>query len=74
MKTTNYYNALIAVAEDCPVTVAEVPPRRGETKTVASIQYDLVSAHPYQYTSDDVLFHVHIMRHQSGEIMRHLFA
>ncbi len=66
MKTTNYYNAFIAVAEDCPVTVAEAPPQRGDTKTIAGIQYDLVSAHPYQYTSDDVLFHVHITRRHSG--------
>ncbi|CAA9892770.1 conserved hypothetical protein [Candidatus Methylobacter favarea] len=62
MKTTNYYNTFIEVAEDCPVKVAEVPPRKGEAPTVASMQFELLNGNPYKYTSDDVLFQVHAIR------------
>ena len=56
--TTNYQNAFIAIADDCPVSAAEIPPVKGDKKTAANIQFDMVSRHPYKYTSDDVLFHV----------------
>ena len=56
MHTTNYYNTFIEVAEDCPVVSAEVPPQKGDAKTVAGIQFNLVYVHPYAYSSDDVLF------------------
>ncbi|MCF6403742.1 DUF6157 family protein [Chitinophaga filiformis] len=58
MKTTNYYNTFIEVAEDCPVKAAEVPPMRGE-KTIANIEFELLIDNPYEFTSDDVLFHVY---------------
>ncbi len=60
--TTNYANTFIEVAEDCPVTVAEVPPQKGDKKTVASLQYSMILEHPYRYTSDDVLFAVYAER------------
>ena len=60
--TTNYYNTFIEVAEDCPVTVAKVPPQKGDKKTVASLQYSLIQKRPYCYTSDDVLFAVYAKR------------
>lgn len=56
--TTNYENTFIAVAEDCPATTGEMPPIKGNKKTAANIQFDMVYDHPYKYTSDDVLFHV----------------
>lgn len=56
--TTNYTNAFITIADDCPVDFGEVPPVKGDKKTVANIQYDMISKHPYKYTSDDVLFQV----------------
>jgi hypothetical protein len=63
MKTTNYYNTFIEVAEDCPVTTAEIPPMRGE-KSIANISFELLIDNPYEFTSDDVLFHVHAAKHQ----------
>jgi hypothetical protein len=63
MTTTNYYNTFIEVAEDCPVFTAEVPPLRGE-KTVANIEFELLIDNPYEFTSDDVLFHVHASKRQ----------
>lgn len=59
MKTTNYYNTFIEVAEDCPAEKAEVPPLRGDKKTIARMQYEMLSEHPYTFTSDDVIFRIH---------------
>jgi Family of unknown function (DUF6157) len=56
MHTTNYINTFIEVAEDCPVQSAEIPPRKGDAKSVANLHFEIVEAHPYQYTSDDVIF------------------
>jgi len=58
MKTTNYYNTFIEVADDCPVNTAEIPPLRGD-KTIANIAFELLIGNPYEFTSDDVLFHVY---------------
>lgn len=56
--TTNYKDTFIEIADDCPATNGEIPPAKGDTKTVANIQYEMVSKHPYQFTSDDILFQV----------------
>lgn len=58
MHTTNYLNTFIEVADDCPTQSAEIPPQKKENKTVATMQLDMILAHPYRYTSDDVIFHV----------------
>ena len=58
MGTTNYYDTFIAVAEDCPVASAEVPQPKGEARTVAIAQYEMIAEHPYRFTSDDVIFEV----------------
>lgn len=60
--TTNYKDTFIAVADDSPAIQGEAPPVKGETRTVANIQYDMISKHPYKYTSDDVLFQVYAER------------
>lgn len=62
MKTTNYYNTFIEVAEDCPVGTAEIPPMKGGKRTVANIQYELLDSHPYKHTSDDVLFDTYMIK------------
>ncbi len=64
MKTTNYYNTFIEVAEDCPAKIAEVPSQRGVAKTAAVIQFELISSNPYQYTSDDILFQVYAVKNK----------
>lgn len=56
MHTTNYNNTFIQIAEDCPVAVAAAPPVKGDAKSVANLQFDMIAQHPYQYTSDDVVF------------------
>ncbi|OSZ79684.1 hypothetical protein CAP35_15260 [Chitinophagaceae bacterium IBVUCB1] len=66
MHTTNYFNSFIAIAEDCPVTTAEVPPVKGDNKTVANLQFEMIADNPYKYTSDDVIFKVHALRNGIG--------
>lgn len=62
MKSTNYYDTLIEVAEDCPAERAEVPPTKGDTGSVAALQHAMIANDPYRFTSDDVLFEVFAIR------------
>jgi hypothetical protein len=39
-----------------------VPPIKGDKKSVANLQFELIQEHPYTYTSDDVLFAVFAAR------------
>lgn len=64
MKTTNYYNTFIEVADDCPVKTAEEPPQKDREKTVANIQFEMIRNNPYKYTSDDILFHVYATKNK----------
>lgn len=63
MHTTNYANTFIEVSEDCKAQVGTVPPEKTE-RTIAQIQYDLISQHPYKFTSDDVIFMAHVEKKQ----------
>jgi hypothetical protein len=67
MHTTNYFNTFIAVADDCPAVAGEVPPLRGNKKSVANVTFELLAGKPYHYTSDDLLFLVHAIRHDLTE-------
>ena len=60
--STNYYNTLVEIAEDCPTNKGEMPPVKGEKKTVANLQFEMLYEHPYEYTSDEVLFGVFAIR------------
>jgi Family of unknown function (DUF6157) len=60
--TTNYTNTLIEIADDCPVIIGEIPPLKGDAKTVANLQFELIKKNPYKYSSDDVLFQVFATR------------
>ncbi len=62
MHTTNYENTFIEIAEDSPTQQGEVPPLKGDKKTIANFQFDLIYDHPYEYTSDDIFFTVHAVR------------
>lgn len=57
--TTNYTNTFIQVAKDCPALSAEEPPFQEDDPSVAALQYALAAEHPYEFTSDDVLFEVY---------------
>lgn len=65
--TTNYKDTFIAVADDCPATQGEIPPLKGDARSVANLQFELVSKNPYRFTSDDVLFQVYAERNDLTE-------
>ena len=64
MKThsTNYQDTFIQVADDCPATKGEIPVGKGDAKTVAQRQFELISQNPYKLTSDDVFFQIYAQR------------
>ncbi|MFB2119676.1 DUF6157 family protein [Parapedobacter sp. 2B3] len=64
--TSNYFDTFIEVAEDTKATAGTKPPGKAQ-RTVAEMQYDLIAGHPYQYTSDDVLFQVYADRNALAE-------
>lgn len=59
MKThsTNYFDTFIEVAEDTKVDCGTKPPTK-DKKTVAEMQYEMISKNPYKYNSDDIFFQV----------------
>lgn len=65
--TTNYFNAFIEIAEDCPVNAGEMPPVRGDKKSIANLQYEMLIENPYKFTSDDVLYSVFAIRKEIPE-------
>jgi hypothetical protein len=69
MHSTNYTNAFIEVAEDCKTDIGQLPPEK-QQKTVARMQYELIHDHPYQYTSDEVLFAIYAARNGIDESER----
>jgi hypothetical protein len=64
--TTNYINTFIEVAEDCPVSQAQIPPEKKE-KTIASLQYEKLIKNPYQYSSDDIIFECYAIKNDISE-------
>ncbi|MEU6130536.1 DUF6157 family protein [Saccharopolyspora sp. NPDC047091] len=58
MERVDRTNTFIEVAEDCPVTTATVPPLNAEAPSVAARTYRLITEHPYEFTSGDVIFTV----------------
>jgi hypothetical protein len=66
MHSTNYTNTFIEVADDCKTEVGVVPPEK-TAKTIARMQYELIYDHPYQYTSDEVVFAVYAAKNSLAE-------
>ncbi|MBG0817221.1 DUF6157 family protein [Planomonospora sp. ID82291] len=61
----NYYDTLIAVAEDCPVDESAVPPAgRDGKKTIAAVQFEMLSGDPGGLTQEDVLFETWVRRQE----------
>lgn len=62
LHTTNYFDTFIEVADDIKVSAAKIPEVKNDKKTIASMQFEMLSKKPYTYTSDDVLFQVYADR------------
>jgi uncharacterized protein DUF6157 len=58
----NYFNTFIAVAPDTSAMVGTVPVERAGKKSIALLEYELISAKPYTYTQEEVQFTVHVQR------------
>lgn len=58
----SYTGTFIEVAPDSRAEVAKIPQSRGGKKTVAVLEYEMISARPYVYTQEDVQFAVHVAR------------
>lgn len=66
----NYYGTFIQVAPDTRTEVSKVPQLRGGKKTVAVIQYELISENPYKFKQADVLFEAYLRHKQISEADR----
>lgn len=56
----SYKNAFVKVSEDCPVTHSEIPVARNGKKTAHLIQYELLTAHPYTYDHEGLIYEVFV--------------
>lgn len=61
--TTIYFDTLIEPAEDTKAVSGTTPPSKGNKRTIAEMQYEIMSKYPYKFTSDDVLFQIYADRH-----------
>ena len=59
-----YQNTLIQVAEDCPALTGTPPRARGKTRTIAQIEFSLLSENPYTYDHSELAWRVHEQRCQ----------
>lgn len=57
-----YAATFIAVAEDCPAAMGQVPPVSPNGPSVAAVQYEVLHDQPYQLTQEDVLFEAEVQR------------
>ena len=54
----NYYQTFIQVAPDSAAEAASAPIVKGDKKTIPAIEYEMLSAQPYVYTQEELLFEV----------------
>lgn len=62
MHSTHYAETFITVAPDCTAREGRAPAAKGETRSAPQWQFELLRAAPYTYTSDELLFEVHVRR------------
>lgn len=60
--STNYFNTLIQIADDCEALQSEVPAITQKGKSIPRLQYELLVNKPYHWTSDKLLFHISCVR------------
>ena len=65
--STNYFNTFIEVAADCLAENGQVPPLKGNKKSVPNLQYEMISKEPYRFTSDELLFEIYALRNDLSQ-------
>ena len=70
----SYVETMIRVAPDSPTQIAIIPTSKDGKKTVAVLEYELLTSEPYTYTQDKVQFAVHAMHKNisDAELEAHL--
>lgn len=58
----NYIDTFISVAPDTTAKTGTVPPARDAAKSIARLEFELISARPHAYTQEEVQFAVHLQR------------
>ena len=58
MHSTNYSDTFIVIADDSAAAQGVPPPEKSDNPSVASRTWRAIAEHPYEYTSDDVIFTV----------------
>ena len=57
-------NTFIEVAEDCKTDISLIPPIKGNKKSIANWQFELLQQKPLVYSSDDLLFEIFAIRNE----------
>lgn len=70
MEPVDYFDTFIAAADDCRAVKGTPPPVKEDNPSVAVRTYWMISAHPYEFTSGDVIFTVYADRHGIAESER----
>jgi hypothetical protein len=65
--STNYKDTFITISPDSAATHGKVP---AAAHSVAGMQYALLQERPYTFTSDDLLFEVHVRRNNIADAER----
>lgn len=61
-------NQFIEIAPDCTLKEAVIPPKGNAKKTIATIEYELLSSKPYTYTLEELKFAIHVQQKQISPI------
>ncbi|OCA87617.1 hypothetical protein A8F94_07090 [Bacillus sp. FJAT-27225] len=59
-----YKNTFIVKSEDCELKEAVIPGPRNGKPTIASIEYEIISSSPYQFSQEDVQFQTYAAKNQ----------
>lgn len=62
MYNVDYVNTFILVADDTSASHGAAPPIREPNPSIPARQFAIIYAHPYRYTSGDVIFEVYADR------------
>ncbi|MGC2166061.1 MAG: DUF6157 family protein [Gallionella sp.] len=60
----NPANQFIEIAPDCETKTAIVPQDKGDKRSIATIEYELLSDKPYTYTLSELKFATHVQHKQ----------
>lgn len=55
-----YRNTFIHASPDGKASTGTTPTLRGDKKSVANLEFEMISQHPYKFTQEEVQFAVHL--------------